>query len=284
MTFVTALGRVGQIESALSAVTGTQPPITTAPSSGAAPSTATSPGMLSGNQSLSAGSAAATVLSEADMAGAEFEALMRVLSYSGPSTGQELSAGGGVAAASGSVSLPALGTAESVPNGGDAGEQLVETARKYLGVPYLWGGNDPRTGLDCSGLVKLALSELGVSMPRVAIDQARMGEEVPSLDEARPGDLIVTHEGGHIGIYVGEGQMIHAPRPGRSVAIDQVSHVTDSRGIMTIRRVVEDTAQSSSGTETSAVTLNSADQVAAERIMFEAAVGASERTSEGTQR
>ena len=117
-----------------------------------------------------------------------------------------------------------------------AGSDVVASARKYLGVPYVWGGNNPKIGLDCSSLVQHAFKDLGVSLPRVARDQAKQGTEVPSLAQAKPGDLIVTRGGGHIGIYLGDNRMIHAPRPGGNVSIRELFE-TDA-DIMTIRRIV----------------------------------------------
>lgn len=118
---------------------------------------------------------------------------------------------------------------------GVAGRSVVETARQYLGVPYVWGGESlGEGGLDCSGLVQLVYSAHGVDLPRVARDQMRQGTEVGSLAEARPGDLVVQRGGKHIGIYVGDGQMIHAPKPGRTV---EITDVTDA-SVTTIRRVI----------------------------------------------
>src|SRR4051794_4382059 len=61
------------------------------------------------------------------------------------------------------------------------GQSAVASAEKYLGVPYVWGGTDPATGLDCSGLVQRAYADLGVDLPRVAADQARQGTPVATL-------------------------------------------------------------------------------------------------------
>src|SRR5947209_7152168 len=61
------------------------------------------------------------------------------------------------------------------------GQSVVDDASRYLGVPYVWGGTDPSTGLDCSGLVQRTYGDLGVSLPRVAADQAKMGTPVASL-------------------------------------------------------------------------------------------------------
>ncbi|MBE9928337.1 C40 family peptidase, partial [Cellulosimicrobium cellulans] len=118
---------------------------------------------------------------------------------------------------------------------GVAGRSVVETARQYLGVPYVWGGESlGEGGLDCSGLVQLVYSAHGVDLPRVARDQMRQGTEVGSLAEARPGDLVVQRGGKHIGIYLGDGQMIHAPKPGRTV---EITGVTDA-SVTTVRRVI----------------------------------------------
>jgi len=118
--------------------------------------------------------------------------------------------------------------------GGVTGEQIVAQATKYLGVPYVFGGED-ETGMDCSGLVQRVLADLGIDAPRVVVDQADIGVEVPSLDQAQPGDLIVTRDEGHIVIYAGDGKIIHAPRPGKDVQL--VDNYLSPAEIGTIRRV-----------------------------------------------
>lgn len=133
----------------------------------------------------------------------------------------------------------AAGTEPTAPGttsaGSSVGAAVVETAREYLGVPYVWGGESlAEGGLDCSGLVQLVLGRHGIDVPRVAADQMRAGTEVASLAEARAGDLVVQRGGKHIGIYVGDGQIIHAPRPGETV---EITPVTDA-SVTTIRRVV----------------------------------------------
>jgi peptidoglycan DL-endopeptidase CwlO len=104
-----------------------------------------------------------------------------------------------------------------------SGNRVVDTARRYLGIPYKWGGTNPRTGLDCSGFTQRVFADLGVKIPRVSIDQSRAGQAVQSLAQARPGDLVYWHgkngRPNHIGIYMGNGQMMHAPRTGDVVKV-----------------------------------------------------------------
>lgn len=130
--------------------------------------------------------------------------------------------------------LGATSTAGSTASaGGPSGEKLIEAARAYLGVPYKWGGTDPASGLDCSALVQRAMKDIGVDVPRVVADQRHLGTEVKGLENARPGDLIVMGGSRHIGIYVGDGKMLHAPRTGDVVKIGPVYETPTS-----IRRVL----------------------------------------------
>ncbi len=128
---------------------------------------------------------------------------------------------------------PVLGPAA----GAATGSAVVASAMRHLGVPYAWGGTDPATGVDCSGLVQLAMRANGIEVPRTAAQQATVGTEVPSLDQARPGDLVVLKKGAHIGIYVGDGKMVHAPKAGDVVKVADVYETP-----MTIRRLTGDAA------------------------------------------
>lgn len=103
-------------------------------------------------------------------------------------------------------------------------QSLLAAAEKYVGTPYVWGGESlSEGGLDCSGLVLRSLADIGVTdVPRVARDQMSMGTAVPSLDQALPGDLLVFGGGTHIAIYEGDGTMIDAPKPGGKVGIRDV--------------------------------------------------------------
>jgi cell wall-associated NlpC family hydrolase len=96
------------------------------------------------------------------------------------------------------------------------GSRVVEDAVRYAGVPYRLGGTT-RAGMDCSGFTQRVYRDAGVArLPRTAAAQARVGHLV-SRASARPGDLV--HTQGHVGIYVGNGRMIDAPRPGKKIQV-----------------------------------------------------------------
>lgn len=102
------------------------------------------------------------------------------------------------------------------------GDQIVADARHYLGIPYVWGGATP-AGFDCSGLVQYVLHDLGVAMPRTAAAQSTVGALVGGLAAAQPGDLLFFYSPvGHVGIYLGNGQMLDAPQPGERVQVQPV--------------------------------------------------------------
>ncbi|WP_313823120.1 C40 family peptidase [Citricoccus sp.] len=137
-------------------------------------------------------------------------------------------------AASSADATGSAGASRGTAAGTAFGASIVETAEKYLGTPYVWGGNSPSQGFDCSGLVKYVMKELGVDMPRVARAQAKVGTEVTSLAEAQPGDLLGMRNGSHIAIYLGDNKILHAPQPGENVSIRSLFSWDD---IDTIRRV-----------------------------------------------
>jgi cell wall-associated NlpC family hydrolase len=109
----------------------------------------------------------------------------------------------------------------------NAGGAPVLEALLTIGAPYRLGGSSPETGFDCSGLVAHVFRRAwGMAMPRSVQAQSFVGKVIPRRHELEPGDLVFFNTRNrpysHVGIYVGAGQFIHAPRPGRLVRIEAV--------------------------------------------------------------
>lgn len=103
-------------------------------------------------------------------------------------------------------------------------QQVIDTALSRVGDPYVWGGARPG-GFDCSGLVQWAFDQHGIGMPRTTFDQVGVGTPVGVLADAKPGDLLFFHtyaRYSHVGLYLGEGRMLHAPHRGSSVRVDRL--------------------------------------------------------------
>lgn len=161
-----------------------------------------------------------------------FQAALGRLLTLGEFVGTTSGAGG---PAVGGLGTPAVGGLGDAGYGGvDGAAAVMDAASRYLGVPYRWGGTDPATGLDCSGFVQRVYADLGISLPRVSVDQAKQGSPVASLDQARPGDLVFWNGSpNHIGIYDGGGRMIVAPRTGDVVKFQDITRTPDA-----IRRIL----------------------------------------------
>jgi cell wall-associated NlpC family hydrolase len=96
-------------------------------------------------------------------------------------------------------------------------------AMRYLGVPYVWGGASP-SGFDCSGLVMYVYAQLGVSLPHYTVSQYGYPNAIhPSRSELQPGDLVFFAGLGHVGIYIGNNEFVHAPHTGAVVQIDTLT-------------------------------------------------------------
>ena len=104
---------------------------------------------------------------------------------------------------------------------------VVGIALQYLGIPYVWGGSSPSTGFDCSGFTSYVFAQVGVSLPHHAASQYNMGTPV-SYDQLAPGDLVFFSGLGHVGIYIGQGQFVHAPHTGDVVRISSLGERSGS--------------------------------------------------------
>jgi len=119
---------------------------------------------------------------------------------------------------------------------------VLTQALAQLGTPYRWGGSTPNTGFDCSGLVRYVFkTALGIELPRISREQAQGGLPVKQ-QELTPGDLVFFSRSGkginHVGIYLGDGRFVHAPRRGRNVSISKLEGYWHKR-FLQARRIAD---------------------------------------------
>jgi cell wall-associated NlpC family hydrolase len=105
--------------------------------------------------------------------------------------------------------------------------EMALNALSVIGIDYRYGGNDPETGFDCSGMVRhVVRNALGLDLPRTAREMAQIGKRIP-LDDLKPGDLVffntMRRAFSHVGIYLGDKRFVHAPSTGGQVRIDDMS-------------------------------------------------------------
>lgn len=130
--------------------------------------------------------------------------------------------------------------------GGKASELVIQ-AMSLLGVPYKRGGMSEEKGFDCSGFVRHMFEKsVGLVLPRRAEEQAKVTEEI-NRSELKPGDLVffntMKRTFSHVGIYVGDGKFIHAPRPGKAVRVDDMREAYWQKRFNGARRVQSDKLQ-----------------------------------------
>ena len=101
------------------------------------------------------------------------------------------------------------------------GRRVVGYAKRFVGVPYVWGGSSPH-GFDCSGFVRYVYAHFGVSLPHSSYAQFGDGHRV-GRGSLRPGDLVFFDGLGHVGLYIGNGRFIHAPHSGTRVSVSTLS-------------------------------------------------------------
>ena len=116
-------------------------------------------------------------------------------------------------------------------SGSGKGADIANYACKFVGNPYVAGGTSLTNGADCSGFVMAVYKNFGISLPRSSYSQSTVGRGV-SYSEAQPGDVI--YYGGHVGIYIGNGQIVHASTERTGIKITSATY----RSIITVRRIV----------------------------------------------
>ena len=118
---------------------------------------------------------------------------------------------------SGSTSVSGTDTSGSSGGNTSVAQKIVSAAYSQLGVPYVWGGSSPGKGLDCSGLVQYCHAVAGISLPHYSESQYAGGKKVTT---PQPGDIC--WKPGHVGIYIGNGQMIEAQQTGTNIMVSAV--------------------------------------------------------------
>lgn len=119
-----------------------------------------------------------------------------------------------------------LTTPKSSAPSSDMGSIAARTAERFVGIPYRWGGDNVVAGMDCSGFVRAVFNLCGVNIPRTSAEQFKTGDPVLK-DELRDGDLVFFGSSAerinHVGIYVGNGRFVHAPRRGDEIKVSTIA-------------------------------------------------------------
>ena len=153
--------------------------------------------------------------------------------YTGTSSGSGSSHDSGTSSGNsgGSDSSGSSDAPKPSGGGGSKGQQIVDYACQFLGNPYVPGGTSLTNGADCSGFTMSVFRQFGINLPRNSYAQSQVGTAV-SYDQARAGDII--YYGGHVGIYMGDGRIVHASTQKTGIKISVATY----RPIITIRRVI----------------------------------------------
>ncbi|MFI2611137.1 NlpC/P60 family protein [Kitasatospora sp. NPDC018619] len=126
----------------------------------------------------------------------------------------------------GTLAAPTTTAPVKVAAGSSRGAAALSAAASKIGSPYVWGATGPGS-FDCSGLMVWAYNQAGVSLPRTSQAQAGAGTRIGTdISQAQPGDLLIFYsDAHHVGIYAGNGQVLHAPKPGASVRYEAVTNM-----------------------------------------------------------
>ncbi len=136
--------------------------------------------------------------------------------------------------------LQALQAASAAPSTSTRIKTVLQRAFALLGTPYRWGGSSPDAGFDCSGLVGYVFRSIGVDLPRVSRAMANEGVAITDRTALAEGDMVFFGRRGrvdHVGIYVGDGKFLHAPRTGRDVTVSSLTSGYWAQKYMEARRV-----------------------------------------------
>jgi cell wall-associated NlpC family hydrolase len=120
----------------------------------------------------------------------------------------------------------------------EMGDIAARTAERFVGIPYKWGGNTVVEGLDCSAFVKSVYYLCGVNIPRTSAEQFKVGQHIP-LEELTDGDLVFfghNNQVSHVGIYIGHGKFVHAPKRNDEIKIAELAHPGTTKKYLGARR------------------------------------------------
>lgn len=136
--------------------------------------------------------------------------------------------------------LAALQQAQAAPSTSARIKTVLQRAFALLGTPYRWGGTSPDNGFDCSGLVGYVFRTIGIDLPRVSRAMANEGTPITDRSALAEGDLVFFGNRGHVdhvGIYIGDGKFLHAPRTGRDVTVSTLVDGYWSHKYLEARRI-----------------------------------------------
>ena len=136
--------------------------------------------------------------------------------------------------------LAVLQQAQGAPNTSARLKTVLQRAFALLGTPYRWGGSSPDNGFDCSGLVGYVFRTIGIDLPRVSRAMANEGTPITDRSALTEGDLVFFGRRGHVdhvGIYIGDGKFLHAPRTGRDVTVSTLADGYWSQKYLEARRI-----------------------------------------------
>ncbi len=140
----------------------------------------------------------------------------------------------------GQISVYYIVSPQQIPATSELRNQIVRTAKKYIGIPYKWGGESAREGFDCSGLTMTAYQLNGLDLPRTSRQQWNTGTPI-GRDQLLEGDLVFFATSGgrrvsHVGIYAGENKFIHAPRRGKTIRMTSLAKTYYNKRFVGARR------------------------------------------------